>query len=96
MAGVYLIVDLRSGDQYVGPAYGDRGILGRWEYHDRTGHGGSARLQALLADDPAQARAFQFTILRTLPLSMAQREVAVVETAFNWKLGSRAFGRNAN
>jgi hypothetical protein len=55
VAGVYLIVDLRSGDQYVGSAYGERGILGRWETYVRTGHGGNARLQALLADDPARA-----------------------------------------
>ncbi len=96
VAGVYLIVDLRSGDQYVGSAYGERGIMGRWETYVRTGHGGNARLQALLANDPTRARAFQFTILRTLPRSMAQREVVEVEAAFKRKLGSRAFGLNAN
>ena len=96
VAGVYLIVDLRTGDQYVGSACGERGILGRWESYVRTGHGGNARLQARLADEPARARAFQFTILRTLPLSMAQREVVEVEAAFKRRLGSRAFGLNAN
>lgn len=30
VAGVYLIVDTIDGRQYVGSAYGEKGILGRW------------------------------------------------------------------
>ncbi len=75
---------------------GERCILGLSKTYVRTDHGGNARLQALLADDPARARAFQFTILWTMPLSMAQREVVEVEATFMRKLGSRAFGLNAN
>ena len=38
----------------------------------------------------------QFTILRTLPKSMTAGEVIEIEAAFKRKLGSRAFGLNAN
>ncbi|MFO1052759.1 MAG: GIY-YIG nuclease family protein [Planctomycetota bacterium] len=96
VAGVYLIVDLQTSHQYVGSAHGDRGILGRWECYAATGHGGNARLLELVGTDASRAGSFQFTILRTLPKSMAAREVLEIEAAFKRKLGSRAFGLNAN
>lgn len=96
VAGIYLIVDSATGRQYVGSAYGEGGILGRWKTYARLGHGGNKQLLDLLADNAAYARNFQFTILHTLPRTLPQAEVIRYETLFKQKLGSRAFGLNSN
>jgi len=96
VAGVYLITDTSDGRQYVGSAYGARGILGRWQTYVESGHGGNAQLAALLAADPDHAKHFQFTILRTLPTTLTMREVIEYEQLYKNKLGSRAFGLNLN
>jgi hypothetical protein len=96
VSGVYLIVDMTDGSQYVGSAYGKNGILGRWnEYVDKK-HGGSARLEALLIVEPNRYYMFQFTVLRTLPKSMMSNQVIAYEQMYKQKLGSRAFGLNGN
>lgn len=96
VAGVYLIADATSGQLYVGSAHGQGGILSRWSGYVRTGHGGNKRLIDALAADGLRTAQWQFSILRTLPLSMTAREVHAVEALYKRKLGSRAFGLNAN
>lgn len=96
VAGVYLIVDTQSGNQYVGSAYGQRGILGRWATYVRTLHGNNRLLKELLAAHPGRHLSFQFAILRTLPKAWTAREVIEVESAQKMRLGTRAFGLNAN
>ena len=61
---VYLIVDKKSGKQYVGSAYGDNGLWGRWSEYVRTKHGKNEELEKLLREDPEGYRNFQFTILQ--------------------------------
>lgn len=96
VAGVYLIVDTVTGNQYVGSAYGEGGILTRWTTYVKSLHGGNVKLKALLQSAPDRHRSFQFTILRTLPKSMTAREVIEVEGLQKVKLGTRAFGLNSN
>jgi hypothetical protein len=96
VAGVYLISDGKTGDLYVGSAYGEAGILGRWASYVRTKRGGNAKLRALLARDPARYQSFSFSILRTLPRSLTHKEVIAVESLYKAKLGTRAFGLNDN
>ena len=96
VAGVYLIVDSTNGNLYVGSAYGERGILGRWSSYVRTKHGGNKELRALLEADEQRYLQFVFSILRTLPRTMTNREVIGVESLFKKKLGSRSFGLNCN
>jgi hypothetical protein len=96
VAGVYLIVDGTNGDQYVGSAYGEDGILGRWKMYVATKHGGNKRLVELLAQDPQRHIRFSFSILRTLPRSLTPKEVIAVEDQYKRKLGTRAFGLNEN
>ena len=51
--GVYLITDTSTGRLYVGSAYGEEGIWGRWsEYVSTGGHGGNVSLQELIQRDP--------------------------------------------
>lgn len=95
VAGIYLITDTSTGQQYVGSAYGKDGILGRWRtYVSSGGHGGNIQLKALLEQNPDQQKHFQFTILRTLPGTMTPKEVITCEQLFKRKLGSRAHGLN--
>jgi hypothetical protein len=96
VAGVYLITDASTGMQYVGSAYGEAGILGRWITYVSTPHGGNDQLRDLLALNPAHARNFGFTILRTLPKTLTNKEVIAYEVLYKKKLGSRAFGLNSN
>lgn len=96
VAGIYLIADATSGQLYVGSAHGQGGILSRWSAYVRSGHGGNKRLIDALAEDGSRREHWQFSILRTLPLSMTAREVHAVEALYKRKLGSRAFGLNAN
>lgn len=96
VAGVYLIVDLADGSQYVGSAYGKDGILGRWKEYARNPSGGNVRLIAHLAQDPSRYHQFQYTILQTLPKTLTMQEVIEVENKYKLKLGTRAFGLNSN
>ena len=96
VAGVYLITDLVDGQQYVGSASGEGGILSRWKTYASTPHGGNVQLKALLEAHPARHRKFQFSILRTLPRTQTAKEVVAVEARYKRKLGSRAFGLNSN
>ncbi len=98
VAGVYLIVDTSegSGQQYIGSAYGEEGILGRWKTYVTSKHGGNKRLKELLAVEPDRHASFSFSILRTLSRSLTQKEVIAVENHYKRKLGTRAFGLNDN
>lgn len=95
VAGVYLITDTKTGMQYVGSAYGENGILGRWNTYAKTPSGGNKMLEELLAKNgDGYARNFQYTILRTLPRTLTPKEVITYEGLYKKKLGSRAFGLN--
>lgn len=97
VAGVYLIVDTTTGDQYVGSASGESSIIGRWTRYAKDGHGGNAKLQELLNErGKAYASNFSFAILQTVSTSLSRREVIARENVWKDKLGSRAFGLNLN
>ena len=96
VAGVYLMVDTK-GNQYVGSAYGEDGIIGRWTQYARNRHGGNKKLKKLLRKrGSAYANNFSFSILETLPKNWTDQEVIARENIWKDKLGSRAFGLNLN
>lgn len=80
VAGVYLILDSKTGQQYLGSAYGKEGVWGRWSEYAKTGHAGNVQLLELLAKKPTAARGFRFTLLRTLPKTLTAKEVISYET----------------
>ena len=45
--GVYLITDVKTGKRYIGSAYGENMLLGRWSNYIKTGHGGNKDLKEL-------------------------------------------------
>lgn len=97
VAGVYLIVDTITGNQYVGSAYGKNGIMGRWTRYSKDRHGGNVKLQELLSEcGSGYAANFSFTILQTVSTSLSRTEVIARENKWKDKLGSRAFGLNLN
>ncbi len=96
VAGVYLVLDTRTGQQYVGSAYGKDGILGRWKNYAATAHGGNIDLKTMRKDNRLRKEDLSFTILRTLPTTLTQKEVIAAEQLYKLKLGSRAHGLNLN
>lgn len=96
VGGIYSIVNVASGEQYVGSATGNGGIWQRWSDYARTGHGGNLRLQAACGNDTGCPAAFRFSILDTFSRTLSRDEALALETFFKEKLGTRAFGLNAN
>lgn len=94
--GVYLIVDTESGMQYVGSAYGQEGILQRWEDYVNTKDGGNKKLKELLDKHPDRYKSFQFSILKVLPYDSEEDDVIATENNYKDKLLTRKFGLNAN
>lgn len=94
--GVYLILDIIDGRQYVGSAYGEEGIWGRWKNYAKTKHGNNKLLIDLLKSDPERYKHFQFSILDILPITSMKEEVINLESITKEKLGSNVFGLNAN
>lgn len=95
--GVYLISDTKSGKLYVGSAYGEDGIWGRWsDYVTSGGHGGNKMLRKLIDEDCNYATNFQFSILMLLPKTITPDEAIKKEQLFKRKLGTNSFGLNNN
>ena len=95
-AGIYLILDTSTGNQYIGSAYGEQGIWGRWSNYLTDGSGGNKKLLELIKDNESYKDNFQFSLLKTLPTSMLKKDVVNQERIFKEKLGSKAFGLNSN
>lgn len=88
--GVYLIKDKVSGKLYVGSAYGEHGIYGRWSAYAQNGHCGNLELRDL---DPTN---FQFSILEIVPATTTADGVIDCENRWKEKLVTRQFGLNKN
>lgn len=88
--GVYLLTCPRTGKQYVGSAGGDTGFWGRWEDYVASGHGGNKLMLGLPAAD------YWVSILEVASSSAGLVELVNLESRWKEKLGSRAFGLNAN
>ncbi len=94
VSGVYIVLDERSGKQYVGSAYGAGGIWSRWRSYVKSPSGGNVLLKKVLEKKPGRYKHFQFSILRVLEPSATKDEVIAQEVLAKRKLGSRAFGLN--
>lgn len=88
--GIYLIRDKSTGKLYVGSAYGEDGIYGRWLHYAQNGHGGNKELKNL------DANQFEFSILEIIPPTSSTEAVIHRENRWKEKLGTREWGLNAN
>lgn len=96
VSGIYIILDTKSGKQYIGSAYGRGGIWARWKTYVQSPSGGNNQLKKLLKNKPKRHQSFQFSILRVLEPYATKDEVLEQEKLTKHKLGSRAFGLNDN
>jgi hypothetical protein len=96
VAGIYLITDASCGKLYVGSAYGVEGIWGRWAAYAMSGHGHNVELARLVAESPAHANHFQFSILEICDLKDSKDDVITRESHWKSALLSRKFGYNVN
>ncbi len=94
--GIYLILDSKTGQQYVGSANGKEGVWQRWNEYAENYTGGNKELIALIKKDPNYYRHFRYSVLQTLPSNITQREIVAIENLYKEKLGSKAHGLNAN
>ena len=95
-AGIYLVLDTKSGKQYIGSASGESGILGRWRSYAENGHAGNKLLAELVRNDHTAMQCLQFSILQTLDRALTRQEVLAFESLHKRKLGSRVHGLNEN
>ena len=96
--GVYLITDKEAGKFYVGAAYGEDMILGRWKNYVDNGHGGNGGLRKLREEKGFDyiKKNFKYSIL-DIYKSKTDDEV-IKERERKWKamLLSKKFGYNKN
>lgn len=82
--GIYHIFDESSGKSYVGSAYGNDNLLGRWRNYKSSGHGGNVLLKKR---DPKN---FSFSILQLVAPNMEQKEIVSLEANWKERLHTRA------
>jgi len=89
--GVYYIFDTSDGKGYVGSAYGDKNLLGRWLNYAASGHGDNSLLRER---DPQN---FRFSILQLVAPVMDPTDVIQLESRWKERLHTRApYGLNDN
>jgi len=96
---VYLITDTNTGNQYVGSATSDFGmLLARWKNYVSNGHGNNKLLRELvdqLGFDYVKTN-FQYSILENYNARTDDHVILARESWWKNTLGTRAFGLNSN
>lgn len=94
--GIYLILDSKTGNQYIGSANGRDGIWQRWTDYSTTHHGGNKTLIELCDKEEDYFKNFRYSILQSLPSNITQKEIVKIENLYKEKLGTKAHGLNNN
>lgn len=92
--GVYLITDSQTGKMYVGSAYGESMILGRWLAYVKNGNGGNVELKRLSFD--YIKKNFRYSILDIFKSTIDDRIIIERESWWKEVLQTREFGYNKN
>jgi len=92
--GVYLMTDVSNGKKYVGSAYGENMILGRWRSYIKSGHGGNVGLKKLTFDHIKQN--FKYSILDIYKSTTEDQIIIDRESWWKEVLQSRRYGYNEN
>jgi hypothetical protein len=88
--GIYFIYDSVRGAGYVGSAYGQDNILGRWRNYAQTGHGGNRELRNSNPND------LRFSILQRTSPDLEAQELVKLESSWKERLHTREYGLNRN
>lgn len=96
--GIYGISDKSNGKLYIGSAYGEEGIWGRWkDYAETKGHGNNDMLVDIIKQNPDYAwDNLQWFILETFSLDVTDAYTVERENLYKLKLCTRRFGYNKN
>lgn len=81
--GIYYIFDKSDCKGYVGSAYGEANLLGRWLNYAASGHGGNSELRKRTPTD------FSFTILQRVSPDMDATDVIGLESSWKMRLHTR-------
>ena len=92
--GVYLITDISCGKMYVGSAYGENMIQGRWQSYIKTGHGGNIELKTLSFEYIKQN--FRYSVLDIFKSTVDDQLIIAKESWWKSVLLTREFGYNKN
>lgn len=92
--GVYLITDISNGKMYIGSAYGENMILGRWKSYIKTGHGRNADLKSL--SFAYIKKNFKYSILDIFKSTVDDQIIIAKESWWKSVLQTREFGYNKN
>ena len=92
--GIYIMTDILNGKTYVGSAYGEHMILGRWRAYINNEHGGKVRLKILSFNYIKQN--FRHSILGIYKSTTDDQ--IIIDREIWWKkvLQSKKFGYNEN
>ena len=95
---VYLIVDTKTGDRYVGSTYGYDGLLGRWSVYVATGgHGNNKGMISHLKSVNHSCHDLQFSVLQVLSKALPDNQIIDAEALWKKKLLTyEPLGMNAN
>ena len=97
--GVYIITDTATNKRYVGSAYGDDMLLGRWRRYAENGHGGNKELKALVEEKGLDyvEKNFRYSILDIYKSTANDEEIIARESWWKNILLTRGdYGYNAN
>ena len=92
--GIYMLIDMKTGKQYVGSAYGEHSLWQRWSCYLNTGHGGDKELIKLGKDYILEN--FKMIVLERCADDLSNTEIIRHESEWKEKFMSREFGYNAN
>ena len=92
--GIYLITDINNGKMYVGSAYGEHMILGRWKSYLKSGNGGNVELKKLSFD--YIKKNFKYSILDIFKSTIDDQIILERENWWKELLQTRDFGYNKN
>lgn len=96
--GIYMISDVSTGKRYVGSAYGEFGVWGRWRDYVETGHGWNVGLRDLVGEtSTSYARTnFRFALLEHRPVGLSDEMIIQREAYWKKVLFTREMGLNKN
>ena len=82
-----MIVDIKTGDRYVGSTYGYDGLLGRWSVYAVTGgHGNNKGMIEHFNGPNHSCHDLQFSVLQVLSKAMSKEQIIDAETLWKKKL----------
>lgn len=97
VAAIYLITDIKQGGAYVGSAYGEEGLWGRWSTYAKgrfAGTGNDKGLIKRINGDGGYANNFTFSILEVLRNTLTATDVIERENWWKETLQTRESQRN--